>query len=111
MKIPSPGKPVRGSKSGVPVMALLDLLGRSWAMGIIWQLSGGALTFRELQERCETLSPTTLNTRVKELTHSQLIEKTMEGYQLTTLGVELFELIQPIGIWARKWAKVMMVKK
>jgi DNA-binding HxlR family transcriptional regulator len=35
-------------------MALLDLLGRRWALGVLWNLSkGGPCTFRELQERCE----------------------------------------------------------
>jgi DNA-binding HxlR family transcriptional regulator len=105
MRIPVPGKPVRGSKSGVPVMALFDLLGRNWAMGIIWGLSKGALTFRKLQEYCETLSPTTLNVRLKELTYAGFIERTTDGYQLTGMGQELFELINPLGIWAKKWSK------
>lgn len=106
MRMAVPGKPVRGSKTGVPVMALIDLLGRSWAIGIIWNLHEGPLTFRKLQERCETVSPTTLNARIKELTQAGLIERTMEGYKLTELGEELFNLINPLGVWAKKkWAK------
>jgi DNA-binding HxlR family transcriptional regulator len=104
-EIPMPGNPVRGSKSGVPIMALLDLLGRSWALGIIWGLSERPLTFRKVQEYCETLSPTTLNVRLKELSKAGLIEKTPEGYQLTRLGNELYTLINPLGAWAKKWAK------
>ena len=104
-KTPLPGKPVRGSKSGVPVMALLDLLGRSWAMGIIWGLSEGPMTFRKVQSYCETLSPTTLNVRLKELSKAGLIEKAPEGYSLTGLGYELFLLITPLGSWAKKWAR------
>ena len=106
MKLPIPGKPVRGSKSGQPVMALLDLLGRSWAMGIIWHLYNGPSTFRRLQEYCESISPTTLNKRLKELKESYLIERTMEGYVLTEHGRQLYELIEPLGGWARHtWAK------
>jgi DNA-binding HxlR family transcriptional regulator len=105
LKMPVPGKPVRGSKSGVPVMALLDLLGRNWAMGILWGLSEGPLTFRGLQEYSEGLSPTTLNVRLKELSHAGLIEKAPEGYQLTKMGKELFVLIKPLGSWAKEWAK------
>ncbi|UJH69135.1 winged helix-turn-helix transcriptional regulator [Allomuricauda sp. SCSIO 65647] len=106
MALPLPGNPVRGSKSGQPVMALLDLLGRSWAMGIIWHLNHGPSTFRKLQEYCESISPTTLNTRLKELKESFLIERTLEGYALTPLGKELYELIEPLGMWARNsWAK------
>ncbi|WP_420603209.1 winged helix-turn-helix transcriptional regulator [Flagellimonas sp.] len=105
MSLPIPGKPVRGSKSGAPIMALLDLLGRSWAMGIVWHLYNGPSTFRKLQEYCESISPTTLNKRLKELKDSYLIERTVEGYALTEHGKELFELIEPLGAWAKIWAK------
>lgn len=106
MKIPLPGIPVRGSKTGQPIMALLDLLGRNWAMGIIWYLSEGAAKFRDIQKYCESISPTTLNTRLKELQQSNLVEKSDQGYRLTSLGKELFELIEPLGHWARHtWAK------
>lgn len=104
-KMPVPGKPVRGSRSGVPIMALLDLLGRSWAMGILWGLSDGPLTFRGLQEYCEGLSPTTLNVRLKELTHARLIQRSADGYRLTAMGRELYDLIDPLGSWAKKWAR------
>jgi DNA-binding HxlR family transcriptional regulator len=29
---------VRGSRTGRPVMALLDLLGRRWTLRIVWEL-------------------------------------------------------------------------
>src|SRR5450432_2239244 len=105
MALPVPGKPVRGSKSGQPIMALFDLLGRSWAMGIIWNLNEGACTFRELQNRCETVSPTTLNIRLKELTSAFIVERILEGYVLTSFGKELFGLLQPIGMLAKNWSK------
>lgn len=57
MSIPIPGKSVRGSKTGLLIMALLDLLGRTWSLGVIWKLQGGPYTFRELQERCVSISP------------------------------------------------------
>ncbi len=105
MALPIPGKPVRGSKTGAPIMALLDLLGRSWAMGIIWHLYNGPSTFRKLQEYCENISPTTLNKRLKELRDCYLIERTVDGYALTEEGKQLFELIEPLGSWAKIWAK------
>ncbi|MGS2739598.1 winged helix-turn-helix transcriptional regulator [Sinomicrobium sp. M5D2P17] len=105
MAFPTPGSPVRGSRSGQPIMALLDLLGRSWAMGIIWHLSAGPSTFRRLQDYCETISPTTLNKRLKELTQARFIEKTPDGYTLTSMGKEVFELLSPLGCWAKNWAE------
>ncbi len=86
-------------------MALLDLLGRSWAMGIIWYLNEGPGTFRKIQEYSESISPTTLNKRIKELTAAGLIERTVDGYALTTQGQELYRLMEPLGLWARGWAK------
>jgi DNA-binding HxlR family transcriptional regulator len=104
MAIPTPGKPVRGSTTGAPIMAVFDLLGRRWAMGIIWNLSDGPATFRALQAYCENISPSILNRRLKELREAQLITRTLEGYQLTDTGRELFVLLQPFGKWARAWA-------
>ena len=103
-RIPTPGKPVRGSKSGKPIMALLDLLGRSWALGVIWQLSTGPMTFRQIQDSCEQMSPTILNRRIKELIASALLTRGAQGYQLTDQGMELFEILKPLGAWSQQWA-------
>jgi DNA-binding HxlR family transcriptional regulator len=104
MSLPIPGEQVRGSKTGKPIMALLDLLGRTWALGIVWQLSQGNATFRQLQQRCEQISPSLLNTRLKELKVLQLVESTPNGYQLTLTGQGLFSVISPLGEWSLQWA-------
>ena len=107
MSIPLPGTQVRGSKTGKPIMALLDLLGRTWGLGIIWNLHAGPATFRELQQRCEKISPTLLNTRLKELKSLQLIESEASGYQLSQQGKDLFYIISPLGNWSTQWAKTL----
>ena len=104
MSIPIPGAQVRGSKTGKPIMALLDLLGRTWALGIVWQLNQGSATFRELQQRCENISPSLLNTRLKELKVLKLVESTPSGYQLTENGQGLFSIVSPLGEWSLLWA-------
>lgn len=106
-KIPLPGAPVRGSRSGAPIMALLDLLGRRWALGIMWILAKeGGQSFSSLQEKCETISPGVLTGRLKELQIAQLIERSGRNYVLSALGKELFWHIQPLGLWAReRWAQ------
>ena len=103
-RVPVPGQPVRGSKSGKPIMALFDLLGRSWALGILWQLSDGPLTFRQIQTACEQMSPTILNRRLKELVASDIVERSDPGYQLTTKGAELFAFLKPLVSWSTEWA-------
>jgi DNA-binding HxlR family transcriptional regulator len=111
MSIPMPNQPVRGSKTGKPIMALLDLLGRTWSLGIIWNLSKQVLTFRELQNRCDGISPTLLNTRLKELRVTNIIEKTGKGYALTAIGEELLLLIYPMGDWANMWGEHLITVK
>jgi len=49
-------------------MAVLDLLGRRWALRILWELRNEpAATFRELQTRCGGVSSSVLNQRLHEL--------------------------------------------
>lgn len=90
-------------------MALFDLLGRSWALGIIWQLSNGAMTFRQVQESCENISPTILNRRIKELVACGLLERSDQGYQLTKTGNALFRHLKPLGAWSLQWADELLV--
>ena len=107
MAIPKPGTPVRGSRTGAPIMALFDLLGRRWAMGIIWHLNKGPASFRTLQSDCESISPSILNTRLKDLRQAGFIERSPDGYRLTPTGEALFKLLQPLGQWSRDWAKII----
>jgi DNA-binding HxlR family transcriptional regulator len=111
MAIPIPGRPVRGSKTGVPIMALFDLVGRTWALGVMWQMQDGPHTFRELQDRCESISPSILNSRIKDLRQADIVERTLNGYQLTGRGQRLIELIRPFGDWSREWAREVFDSK
>lgn len=96
---------VRGSKTGRPVMALLDLLGRRWAMRVLWELRGDRLSFRALQEACDGVSPAVLNERLRELRESRLVELADgEGYGLSALGRELLERFLPLVAWSERWA-------
>jgi DNA-binding HxlR family transcriptional regulator len=103
MNTPLPKKTVRGSQSGVPIMAVFDLLGRKWNMRILWELRTNALSFRGLQDSCDAMSPSVLNTRIKQLTQAKLIVTTSEGYQLTNLGLSLMETLDPLRQWAKNW--------
>ncbi|WP_244327948.1 helix-turn-helix domain-containing protein [Roseibium sp. RKSG952] len=88
-------------------MALLDLLGHRWALGILWVLAeGGPCSFNTLQGKCSGISPGVLNTRLKELKLANLVVQSPDGYQVSPLGGELFTLIGPLGNWAREsWAR------
>jgi DNA-binding HxlR family transcriptional regulator len=103
-EIPYPGVPVRGSASGKPIMALLDLLGRRWALRIVWELRHGPLVFRVLQERCEGMSSSVLNQRLRELRGAGIIDAGDGGYGLTQEGRRLLDAYAPINAWAERWA-------
>jgi len=106
MTTPRPGRKVRGSTTGRPIMAALDLLGRRWALRVLWELREGALSFRALRERCDDVSPTVLNQRLAELRESGLIaHEPGSGYALTRLGESLGEALAPLNAWAARWAR------
>ena len=97
---------VRGSTSGRPIMALLDLLGRRWSLRIIWELREASLTSRALRTACDEASPTVLQTRLSELREAGLVELMPgDGYRLTEMGKELFENFLPLHRFAERWSK------
>jgi DNA-binding HxlR family transcriptional regulator len=102
MTAPRVGKPVRGSRTGRPLMVALDLLGRRATLRVLWELRGEALTFRALQDAAAT-NPALLNTRLKELREARLVDHAEGGYQLTTDGRALLDAMRPLSEWAQAW--------
>jgi DNA-binding HxlR family transcriptional regulator len=97
---------VRGSKSGRPIMALLDLLGRRWSLRIVWELRDQPLTSRALRAACDEASPTVLQARLSELRAAGFIELLpTSGYRLTEMGRELFQTFLPLHRFAERWSK------
>lgn len=105
VKLVLSGRPVRGSRSGRPIMTLLDLLGRRWVLRLIWELREKPRRFRDLQTAIGA-SPTTVNTRLAELRAAKLVDlNEASGYRLTPLGAELLHLFLPLHVWSEKWAR------
>jgi len=99
-------KRVRGSTSGRPIMALLDLLGRRWCLRILWELREDTLTSRALRAACDEASPTVLQARLSELREAGFIHLAPEGgYGLTPLGSELLGNFLPLHRFAERWSK------
>jgi DNA-binding HxlR family transcriptional regulator len=102
MTTPRPGRAVRGSKTGRPIMALLDLLGRRTALRVLWELRGEPLNFRALQEAAAT-NPSVLNSRLGELRAVGIVELIDEGYRLTAQGKNLMNALEPLARFAERW--------
>ena len=87
-------------------MALLDLLGRRWALRVLWELRASPVpTFRELQSRCGDVSSSVLAQRLRELSAAGILNRTSAGYSLTPEGRELLRSLAPIDRWAQRWAE------
>lgn len=96
---------VRGSRTGRPIMALLDLLGRRWSLRILWELRDAPLTSRALRTACDEASPTVLQARLSELREAGFVELGEGGgYSLTPLGRDLCETFMPLHKFAERWS-------
>ena len=104
---PRPGIPVRGSTTGRPLMAAMDLFGRRWALRILWELRHGPLGARALQARCDRMSSSVLYRRLVELQAAGLLERDdADAYHLTRIGAALSDAMAPLDNWARRWAAI-----
>jgi len=85
-------------------MALLDLLGRRWALRVIWELRATPVpTFRELQARCGGISSSVLADRLRELGEAGIVCHDGDGYSLTAQGRDLLDRLAPLDEWAARW--------
>jgi DNA-binding HxlR family transcriptional regulator len=97
---------VRATDAGRPVVTLLDLLGRRWALRVLWELRRPAQTFRELQDRCDGMSSSVLSTRLSELRSAGVLTpRSEDGYALSNEGERLLQALQPLDDWAECWAR------
>jgi DNA-binding HxlR family transcriptional regulator len=86
-------------------MALFDLLGRRWAITVLWVLRDGPMTFRQLQDAAGGVAASVLNVRLRELREARLVGKGEGGYSLTEEGRRLLEAGRPLVDWADAWAE------
>jgi DNA-binding HxlR family transcriptional regulator len=103
---PRPGHGVRGSTTGRPLMAAMDLLGRRWALRILWELRDGPIGARALRAKCDGMSSSVLYDRLHELGASGLVARTEDDeYVLSDTGASLGTALKPLGAWAEIWAE------
>jgi DNA-binding HxlR family transcriptional regulator len=86
-------------------MAAMDLLGRRWALRILWELRHEPLGARALRSRCDQMSSSVLYERLGELTDAGLVSRDETGaYLLTGLGASLGSALEPLNAWAGRWS-------
>jgi DNA-binding HxlR family transcriptional regulator len=85
-------------------MAALDLLGRRWALRVLWELRDGPLGARALLARCGGLSSSVLYDRLRDLEEAGLVNRHDQGWELSPLGADLGDALAPLDSWSRRWA-------
>ena len=104
-RTPRPGSKVRGSTTGRPLLAAMDLFGRRWALRVLWELREGPVGARALLARCDGMSSSVLYQRLRELQEAGLVRRDPDdAYDLTPIGSSLGEALEPLDTWARRWA-------
>jgi DNA-binding HxlR family transcriptional regulator len=82
------------------VEGALDLLGRRWAMRLVWELRRSTLSFSELREQTG-ISPSVLSARLGELVEAAVVERDPgRRYRLSGSGRELARILFELNRWA-----------
>jgi DNA-binding HxlR family transcriptional regulator len=91
-----------------PVLDVLDLLGRRWALRLAWELRRDTLTFSELRQRTE-VSPSVLSQRLRDLDSAGVVDRHNGRYQLSGAGRELARILYQLNRWAESTAAERLV--
>ena len=88
-----------------PVAKSAEILGNTWSLLIVRELLLGSTRFSKLQKGMPRISPTVLNTRLKELeANGVIVKRPISGqrgyeYHLTPAGKELAPVIESLVVW------------
>jgi DNA-binding HxlR family transcriptional regulator len=84
-----------------------DLLERRWTVSILWASHEGAVRFNEFVQALGSVPPATLTTRLSELEHAGILERSVVGsrpprveYVLTERGRQLRDLVEALRRFA-----------
>ncbi|MDO9360049.1 MAG: winged helix-turn-helix transcriptional regulator [Polaromonas sp.] len=93
------------AKENAAVGQLFDLLESRYALRVLWALKDGhPQTFRLLQDSIGSITPNTLNTRIKELRAAGLMGHGDDGYIVTAMGSDLLKRLNDMQAFAAKWS-------
>lgn len=97
-----------------PIAKATEILGNPWSILILREMLLGSTRFSMFQRGLPKISPTVLNTRLKELEAcGLLIKRPLQGqrgheYRLTPAGRELGPVVESLAVWGMRWARDQM---
>lgn len=92
-----------------PVAQAAEIVAERWTPLVIRELLAGSRRFSDLRRGVPLMSPSLLSQRLKELEEAGIVVRVQAGaasgpeYQLTPAGEELKSIIEPLGLWGRRW--------
>jgi len=85
------------------VLELFDVLGRRWALRVVWELRTDGLTYRDLASRIPDMSTSVLTQRLRDLRMARLVgHERGSGYRLTDEGRDLLAHLEDLRDWAEQ---------
>jgi DNA-binding HxlR family transcriptional regulator len=93
-----------------PIARAAEVLGDRWTLLIVREMTFGVGHFNELQRCLPGISRSVLSQRLRQLQHSDVIERTdaapgePAGYRLTPAGRSLKPVLHALGEWAGEFA-------
>ena len=97
-----------------PIAKSAEIIGDPWSILIVREMLLGSSRFNVLQRGLPRISPTVLNTRLKELEERGVIVKRRlngqrgHAYHLTAAGRELAAVVEALAVWGMRWARDQM---
>lgn len=94
-----------------PIAKSAEIVGDPWSILIVREMLLGSSRFNVLQRGLPRISPTVLNTRLKELEErGVIVKRRLHGqkgheYRLTAAGRELSAVVEALAVWGTRWAR------
>jgi len=94
-----------------PIAKAAEIIGDPWSILIVREMLLGGSRFSTLQRGLPRISPTVLNTRLKELEErGVLVKRRLDGqrgheYRLSAAGAELSAGVEAMAVWGMRWAR------
>jgi len=94
-----------------PVSQDLEVIGRRWAVQVLWtlQLAARPLRFRELQRSLEPITPKELTNRLREQEATGMVHRRVYAevpprveYRLTEVGEAFLPVLRSVAAWAEQ---------
>jgi DNA-binding HxlR family transcriptional regulator len=93
-----------------PVAKAMELLDERWTLLVVRELVAGSEHFNDLRRGLPRMSPGLLSKRLQQLARAGLVERRSENgeirYLLTEAGRELGPVVEAVGAWGVRWARI-----